>query len=158
MIFTFDETIPKNTPSNNPKTYKLKITQGLIYQVRVTFPPGSAGLMGLAIIHKSVRIWPSTPGKWFRGDNVSFSFQETYLIESEPYFLDIFTYNEDDTYDHQVFLKIGLVSKKVFMARFMPSLQKDMWKEILSELKQEQQDMSEKQREEFFDKRYPFGG
>jgi len=117
----------------------LKVTKGLVYKVDFYFPAGSSGLLGVAVFDGSFQVWPSTVGEWFKSDNETIRFDDMYLKESAPYQFDIFTYNDDTTYDHTLAVRVGLVSKEVFLARFLPTKGYDYMAELTRKLQLEQE-------------------
>ena len=134
MIYTANITTVKDTPRTSPKKTPLHVTKGLVYKVEFYFPSGSAGLMGVAVFDGLFQVWPSTLDQFFTGDGVVFGFDDVYLKEVEPYQFDVHTYNEDDTYGHSVTVHIGLVSKDIFMARFLPHMTYKYFEELLGKM------------------------
>lgn len=143
MIYQITVNTPKNTPINSPQRVSLKVTRGLVYRIEVEFPPGPSGLLHCMITDGSFQLWPSTPGEWFATDGNVIGFEDLYLKEASPFEFSVYTYNESDHEDHLVMIRVGLVSKEAFMARFMPSLS---WKEYIEwydKMKEEQQEVME---------------
>ncbi len=138
MIYSANIKTVKNTPVTSLKRTVLRVTRGLVYKVEFYFPSGSAGLMGAAVFDGSFQCWPSTVGQFFNSDNETIRFDDMYLKEAAPFQFDILTYNNDDTYDHVVGVRIGLVSKEVFLARFMPTKGYDYLVELTAKLQAEQ--------------------
>jgi len=114
VIYRFSISTPKNTPFINRKRTELRLTAGIINQVNFTFPPGCAGLLHLTINHGLYQIWPTNPEESFATDGETISFEEFYELKTEPFTLVAFTWNEDDTYDHTVIVRIGLLPRTVF--------------------------------------------
>lgn len=121
MIYTANITTDEKGAKTKLKHTVLNVTKGLIYKVEFYFPSGSAGLMGVAVFDGLFQCWPSTVGEFFKSDGETISFDDMYLKEAAPYQLDCYSYNTDDTYPHAVTVRVGLVSKEVFLARFMPT-------------------------------------
>jgi len=117
----------------------LKVTKGLVYKVEFNFPNGPSGLAGIAVFDGAFQCWPSTIGEFFHSDDETIAFDDMYLKESAPYQFDIFTYNLDDTYHHTIQVRIGLVSKEVFLARFLPTKGYDYMAELTRKLQLEQE-------------------
>ena len=126
----------------------LKVTKGLIYKIELYFPWGSAGLMGAAIFDGHYSIWPSIPGHFFTGSDVRIDFDDLYLKETAPYELQVYTYNEDDIYKHAVDIRVGLVSKEIYKARFLPTVAWEKYREMLMEVETQQKGQTEAQRQE----------
>lgn len=138
MIYAADITTSASTTAGSPLRTALPVTKGLVYKLEVNFPRGSAGLMGVRFMRGGFQVWPSNRGVWFRGDDNVISFDDTYLIEDAPLMFVVETYNTDDTYEHEVLIKIGLVSTNIFMARFLPSYAYEDYLKILEDLRREQ--------------------
>lgn len=125
----------------------LLVTKGLVYKVELYFPRGSAGLLGVAIFDGFFSVWPSNAGEFFTGDDELISFDDLYLKEAAPFQLDIYTYNYDDTYPHSVDVRVGLVSKEAYQARFLPSIAWGDFAEMMSRLLAEQAEKQAVQKE-----------
>jgi len=134
MIYQATITTPKQTFESNKQKTVLTVNKGLVHRIEVLFPSGSAGLLRCQIFDRGYQAWPTTAHEWFRGDDDVISFDDTYLKSSPPYEFNIFTYNLDDTYEHDVIVRIGLVSEKVFMARFLPTMTWEFFQEMLRDL------------------------
>ena len=139
MIYTADISTLENTFKVDAKPTVLKVTKGLVYRVEVEFALNCAGLAYCVICDGTHQVWPSNPGTWFRGDGSIIGFDDTYLKLIEPFQFDIYTYNLDDTYPHTIIIRIGMVSKDVFMARFLPSYSWKYYKKMLDEMREEEE-------------------
>lgn len=137
MIYTANITTPKNTAQTALKRTVLRVTKGLVYRVEFHFPPGPSSLVGLAVFDGLYQAWPSSLGVFFATDDETVEFDDMYLKEAAPFQFDIMTYNTDDTYDHTVAVRIGLVSKDVFLARFLPTKGYDYLMDLTRKLEAE---------------------
>jgi len=135
MIYSKYITTPANTSEKLPKRTVLKVTKGLVYKVEIMFPPGSAGLLRCAIFDGFYQAWPSTSGEYFRTEMETISYPDTYLKEAQPFQFDIITWNEDNTYDHALVVRLGMVSERVFMARFLPTYGWEEFEKMLKEIR-----------------------
>ncbi len=122
MIFTKDFTIPKNTSKNIPHNDTLVVCRGLIYRIEFQFPAGCAGLAYVAMFDGSHQIYPSSMGEWFHTDNFTIGFDDLLLKLVSPFEFDLYGYNLDETYDHTVYVRIGMVDKDEYIASFMPTV------------------------------------
>ena len=134
MIYTANITTVKNTAKTSLKKTTIRVTKGLVYKVEFYFPAGSSGLMGLAVFDGLYQAWPSSVGEFFLGDDLTIPFDDLYLKESAPFEFQCYTYNTDDTYDHLVTVRIGLVSSEVFMARFTPTRDRQYFKRLRAKI------------------------
>lgn len=133
MIYQTTISTPIATYVTTPKRTALKVTKGLVYKVEIAFPPGPASLLKVQIFDGGHQQWPSTPGEYFQTDAYVISFDDTFLKLTEPYQFDIYTWNLDDTYAHSITVRIGMVSKELYMARFLPSIAYEQMLKILAE-------------------------
>lgn len=117
----------------------MKVTKGLVYRVEVEFPPGPLGLCHVSIWDGGYQCWPSNPDFDFHSDNGYITFEDTYLKLAAPYEFRAITWNEDDTYQHTVHVRIGMVSSEIYMARFLPTLSYDKMLEVLRETQEQQE-------------------
>jgi hypothetical protein len=146
MIFSHKITITADTAAAAYQSEKMNIDKGFVYRVEVEFPPGPSGLSGVQIHDGGYQVWPTTPGQWFVSDAHIIGFDDSYLKAVEPWIFEIRGYNTDTLFNHSVFIRIGLVSAEVFMARFLPTYTYKYFKQILVELEAQQ----EARRDTFF--------
>lgn len=139
MIYSKIISVPISRPLTNPGKCSFRITKGLIYKIELQFPCGSAGLMGVAIFDSAYSVWPSNIGEFFTGDDIVISFDDLYLKEQPPYHFDIYAYNLDDTYKHRFSVRIGLVSKEAYQARFLPNKSWEYFADMLKGLEREKE-------------------
>lgn len=156
MIYTAKIDTPKNTSKSSPKRTKLDICKGLVYQVEFLFPPGCAGLTGVCVCDGGHQLWPSTSGEFFETEGETISFMDTYLKLVSPWHFDIFTYNSDDTYSHACHVRIGMVAKEIFMARFLPTYTYDHFISLLKQMEEEQRARSEAEASEILSNPFPW--
>lgn len=124
----------------------MRVTKGLVYKVEFYFPVGSAGLMGVAVFDGSYQVWPSTVGEFFVGQDQLIAFDDLYSKDSAPYELSCYSYNLDDTYEHMVSVRIGLVSKAAYIARFLPTQGYEYLEQLLSKLAEEKAELAKMQK------------
>lgn len=148
MIYQASLTLDPNTSKDDPVRHHLSVTKGLVYFIEVFIPPGVSGLAGTRILDGSHQVWPSSPGEWFSGDDLLLSYQDLYLKEDKPFSFLIEAYNEDEAYDHTLIVRVALVSERAYQARFLPSVELSMYREMWERLRQEQEEERERRREE----------
>jgi hypothetical protein len=137
MIYTANITTPKETSRQDLRKTIISVTKGLVYQVEFYFPSGSAGLMGVAVFDGLYQIWPSSAGEFFIGDQQLIRFSDMYLKESAPFEFQCYSFNEDETYQHFVSVRLGLVSSDVFLARFLPTKGHDYLVKLRQQMREE---------------------
>lgn len=97
-------TIPKSTTQANPITYNLNLPIGIIRKLTVEFPKGCSGLAGIQVYRGVTQIFPLPAGVWLRSDNSILPFAFTHEMTTNPMFLELRGYNDDDTYPHTVWM------------------------------------------------------
>lgn len=139
MIYPKTVVTPSNTPQGTPQRTVLKIAKGLVYFLELYYPSGSQGLLHVAIYDGGFQVWPTEHGSSFVGDDVHFFYDDLYIKEQPPFQFDILTWNDDDRYSHQVIVRIGLVTKDIFMSRFLPSMMYKEFEAVYTRILEEQQ-------------------
>lgn len=108
MIYSFDISTPANTLSTAPKKTVEKVESGILVLKYIILPFGCAGLVGVSIHDANYHLWPKNPNGWFIGEGI-FQFNDEFPFFDPPFTLDIYTYNEDDTYDHKPIIIIQVL-------------------------------------------------
>ena len=139
MIYCKTITAAAGMTAAAPTDSDLPVTDGLIYQFELYFPPGSSGLLYVRVADGGFPVWPSEPGEWFYGDNTLISFPDRYYIAAPDHKFKVWYYNLDDTYDHKFTVRIGQVSAEAFIQSFMPSFGQKPIEEVLKELAAQQE-------------------
>jgi hypothetical protein len=137
MIYTKTITTPANRLAASPLRSVIKLTKGFIYKVEFDFPPGSAGLHHLIIMDGGFQVWPSSLGETFHLEGYCISFDDSYLMDTAPFELSAYTWSPGTTYDHEVQVRIGLVTEDIYQARFLPGVALELWKTMLTKMQQE---------------------
>lgn len=117
MIYRFAISTPANTTKLNKQKTRMKVTRGVIHQLDIVFPPGPNGLLHLQINAGQNQVWPTNPEEEFASDNDIISFREHNELMLEPYRLEAYTWNLDDTYAHTVIVRIGILPRKNILRR-----------------------------------------
>jgi len=109
MIYDFEISTPANTARTAPVETTLELTPGVIHKLDILFPPGPAGLLHMVIMRELTQLWPSNPDGNFASDDEVISYPEYYDLLEAPHELQAVTWNEDDTYDHIVHVRFGIL-------------------------------------------------
>jgi hypothetical protein len=121
MIYGGTILTPLATPLTAPLDTVFSIQAGMIYVLKLYFPPGSSGLLHVQIFDSNYQAFPTTTGQSFSGDNIDFSFDETYDKSNPPWELIVRSWNDDTDYAHECGVYIGQVSKDEYIQRFVGS-------------------------------------
>lgn len=113
MFYRYSITTPANTPITAKLHTDLKIAYGIIHLVEIQFPPGPIGLLHLHINDALHQLFPYNPDGHFSSDNVNISFREFIPVLIAPFLLTAYTWNLDDTYEHEVIIRIGILPPEV---------------------------------------------
>lgn len=71
----FDATIPAGTAKAAPVTIQLAMPSRVVRRVRVRFPPGPSGLVGVQLGSSGVQVIPWNAGSFLIGDDEAFTFE-----------------------------------------------------------------------------------
>jgi hypothetical protein len=74
--------------------------------VNVSFPPGSHGLLKVAIFYGEKKIYPWEEGTFIKGDYERIETHAAFELPESPCRLLIYAKNEDTTYPHTFFLRL----------------------------------------------------
>lgn len=103
--------IPKSTAQANYLSFNLDLPIGRINRLWLEFPRGVSGLAGIQIYRGVTQIFPLPAGVWFRSDNAIFNFAFSHDMTTEPYFIELRGYNDDDTYQHTIWIGFEMSGK-----------------------------------------------
>lgn len=120
MVFASTISTPANQLKSDPLRTELKCNSGVAYQFRLYFPPGSLGLVGVAVYNANIAVYPASRGEFFIGDAVTITFPDLFELFIETNSLQIYTYNLDTHFDHECQVNIGVVSRPEFIEHFLP--------------------------------------
>jgi len=110
-MFDFAVSTPANTTEADPQRTDMPLVRGVIDQVQVHFPPGPQGLLHAVIYRAGSPLWPRNVGDSFASDDFPIVFSPFYELEAEPLQLTAVTWNEDDSYAHQVNIRFNVVPR-----------------------------------------------
>ena len=131
MIFTASIDTVKDTAKAAAQITRLPVAKGLVYRFEVEFPPGCCGLLHCQVFDGSYQVYPSSRDDSFHSDARNIGFDDCYLKTSAPFEFTIKTWNLDETWDHNIQVRIAIASSEAFMSRYMPSIS---WKKFQSVL------------------------
>ena len=115
MFYDFSFTIPANTPKYPLYTIEAKLSHGIIHRVEVTFPRGCAGLAHLRIKKGLFQVWPLNPTGDFSANRYTIAFNDFYKLYSAPYLLTLHGWNLDDTFQHELQIRFGVLPAEVLL-------------------------------------------
>lgn len=104
--YTVKVVVPAANDKLDPVEEKLKISQGRISQVSVTWTPGSQWLHGLVILYEGGQIIPSEGGGQCRGDGEPDVWTEHIDMDKPHPELVIRAWNEGNDYEHDALVSV----------------------------------------------------
>ncbi|KKL68318.1 hypothetical protein LCGC14_2126180 [marine sediment metagenome] len=104
-------TIPKNTNPDDPVSVEIPIQPMIIDRVEITFPSRCVGLVGVRFLYQSRVLFPYNPDEWYRGDGQTVVFSPNLELKERPLFITIEGYNDDDTFQHNIYVVIDVEFK-----------------------------------------------
>jgi hypothetical protein len=122
LIYQTELTVPYATNLPITAEKEVLLVDGKVTQVEVMFPPGSCGLLGVAIFYHQHRLWPSSPDSWFYADNYTFRWNEELRIDEQPFALRVVGYNNDDVYNHTVIVRFAMTTTLLSIDEYLRTL------------------------------------
>jgi hypothetical protein len=95
-----------------PQTTEIKLCGGVIHRVEVTIPDGAMDLVGVKIRNGLHQLWPTHEGTYFRGNGVTYSFRENYLLTKDINILSVDCVNCDVLYNHAPIVTFAILPAK----------------------------------------------
>lgn len=111
LPFFYYLTVPKSTTQTSPLIVEFNLPIGIINRLWLEFPRGVSGLAGVQIYRGVTQVFPLPAGVWFRSDNAVFNFAFSHDMTTEPYFIELRGYNDDDTYQHTIWIGFEMSGK-----------------------------------------------
>lgn len=112
MLYKKFRSVPANTTADNPDWQKLKVTKGTIKQWVIFFDPEAANLLHVRVEYKGVSIMPWSGKDWIVGFFSDTPHMDNIELDASPYVLDIFAFNEDDSYPHEYYVHPIIIREK----------------------------------------------
>lgn len=107
--YTAKLVVPVAKDIKDPVTAKLKVGQGVISQVSVTWTPGSQWLNALVVKYEGGQIIPSTGGGQCIGNGYTDTWPEHILLDKPHPELEIMAWNAGNDYEHDVLISIVIL-------------------------------------------------
>jgi len=141
MIYTASIDTVKDTAKAAAQVTRLSVAKGLVYRFEVEFPPGCCGLLHCQVFDGSYQVYPTSRDDSFHSDARNISFDDSYLKTAAPFEFTIKTWNLDETWDHNIQVRIAMASSEAFMSRYMPSISWNKFQSVLAKAALEQETM-----------------
>ena len=112
MYFSDIYSVPANTTAANPSWRKLQVVKGTIKKWVLYGPDEKADLLHVKVEYHLTKIFPFGGVEWIYPFDSSNPMEEDIEIIDSPYTLDIYAYNEDDSYAHEYILGVVIEPKE----------------------------------------------
>ena len=134
-FFSFSISTEANRSKANALSTKLLLCPGIIHRINVRIPPGSEGLLHCQIKHGLYQISPTRDGDW-HGDDERITYREFYDLNGGPFELVTFTWNDDDTYPHEIIIGFGVLPRWVLLPFVIASKIKKVFQTLIGKEKE----------------------
>lgn len=104
MLFKKFHSVPANTTEAAPDWQKLAVCNGTIIQWVIFFDPEAANMLHVRVEYHGVSIMPWGGKDWMVGFFTDTPLKDSLKIDASPYVLDIYAYNDDDSYPHEYYI------------------------------------------------------
>jgi len=108
VLFHFSSHVPANTTTNAPQMEKLKVGKGTIIQWIVFQPEECADLLKFWVEYHGTQIFPFNPEEWAYGFFIPTGIPDQIELPDEPFTLDFYAINEDDSYEHEYHVYVNI--------------------------------------------------
>jgi len=112
MLFKIHKDVAANTAVTNQDWNKLKVAKGRVIEWLLHMPAEAADVMQLRVEYHGVQILPFTRNEFIYGIIQPTLIHDNILIDTPPYELDVFSFNIDDTYNHEFNLYVNVIPDK----------------------------------------------
>lgn len=118
MGYWLEATAAASTAKADAEEDTARVHDGIITQIWVLQPPGSAALGYFRVLVAGHQIFPKQPGKWFHGDRVNQAFPIFYKVTGGPRTIKLQLYNEDTVFSHSVYVDVTVLPEWVALPMY----------------------------------------
>lgn len=109
MFYVYTLEVPPNTPKTAPVVTTMYLTNGIVHQVGLSFPPGCAALVHATIYQFEHQVWPTNPDSSFAWDDYTIIMpRQEHRLTSPPYDLSLRAWSEDDFFTHTLTCRLSV--------------------------------------------------
>lgn len=112
VLYHYTGNVPANTTAQDPFWEKLKIGKGKIIQWILYQPDECADELKFWIEYHGTQIFPFNPEEWAYGFFVPTAIPDSIELPDEPFTLDFYAINEDDSYEHEYHVYVNIEPAK----------------------------------------------
>ena len=108
MYYYIEVDNPPLTPIETPIVSTVKLARGKFEFVDIGFPDWNSRLTKCKLFYNTIQLIPFNRDRWLTGDNITLRVPVNLFLNDEPYEIQIWTYNPDDTFSHQLSFGLSL--------------------------------------------------
>jgi hypothetical protein len=112
MLYQFSDTIPAGTKKDDNRKFEVEVSRGAITQVAWRFMPGCEDTAHLIVLHGPRQIIPKGAEESLTGNGEYNVFPMRYNINTRPYRLTFWTWNDDTVNPHKVIFLFNVIPFK----------------------------------------------
>ena len=112
MFYVFAIATVANTPATAKLKTILQLQRGRVTGLQVHFPSGHIGLTHIQLSRGLHQFYPSNPEANFSSSGEAIVWDEDFLLDHQPFQLEAYTWNTDDTYDHTITVRVEMEALK----------------------------------------------
>ena len=116
MLYSTTITVAPNTTYANAVEERIYLMHGVITKVIFRPRPGHASLLHCKVFHRRHQIFPSSGDDDLHGDTFPVEWEEWYEVPEKPFYLEIVSWNDDDTYSHTFDVYVAILPRKAIVA------------------------------------------
>lgn len=113
MFYDYAFPIPASTAKASPYTRDLHLCAGIVHRIELQFPIGTYALAHCYLVHDGHQWQPSNPDGDFASDGYVIAFDEYYELAENNNIVKFVGWNDDDTFQHTITVRIGILPKDV---------------------------------------------
>jgi len=113
VFYSYDFTVPKNTPETSPVEADLRVTSGIVTRLDILFPPGCAGVVRCAVFWREDQLVPRAPSDWIRGHNERVETRPFWPAPDEETILTVKGWSESTRWDHTLLIRIEVLPPEI---------------------------------------------
>lgn len=111
MYYAWNITLPAGKTTAGKTKKVLQLAKGVLVKTEIVFPIGCAGLVYCTLNDALHQVYPTNPNLAFTGSGETISIPDEYPMPVEPYQLQFYGWNTDDTYQHIITIRLNLIPR-----------------------------------------------
>ena len=109
MLYEVDISVSTAHVEANKLKTVISVTNGVIHQLSVSFPPGCANLVKVTIDKGKNQIFPTNPEGNIKGDGIMVEGKTFHPVLEPPYEIDVHAWNVGAVHPHVVTVRLWIM-------------------------------------------------